>query len=73
MGAYRCRSCDYIYDPEEKQHLGVPFETVPEDWVCPACHAKKDNFVKLGEEYRNHKKEFIRKRSESALRNDDEY
>lgn len=44
---YEC-SCGYIYDPHkgEPEHgiEPMPFENVPEDWECPNCGEKKQNF-----------------------------
>ncbi|MCR5797942.1 MAG: flavin reductase [Eubacterium sp.] len=35
-----CKICGYTYD-EAKE--GVPFEELPDDWVCPLCkHGKQD-------------------------------
>jgi len=51
MMKYRCKICGYIYDPE-KGDTGsgieprVPFEQLPETWICPICGATKDNFEK---------------------------
>ncbi len=39
---WECKICGYIYD-EEKE--GVPFENLPEDWVCPLCKHPKSDFV----------------------------
>ncbi len=44
----------YVYDPEEgdtEQNIppGVPFEELPEDWICPKCGAEKEYFDKLDE------------------------
>lgn len=36
-----CGVCGYVYD-EEKE--GVPFEALPENWVCPLCGADKSVF-----------------------------
>ena len=41
MSKWICGICGYIYD-EEKE--GVPFEALPEDWVCPLCGADKRVF-----------------------------
>jgi rubredoxin len=46
---YICANCAYIYDPHQGDPLngvapGVPFEELPEDWVCPLCYARKDTF-----------------------------
>lgn len=49
---YKCRSCNYIYDPE----LGIPqytispgieFEDLPTFWACPVCGSNKDFFEPL--------------------------
>jgi flavin reductase (DIM6/NTAB) family NADH-FMN oxidoreductase RutF/rubredoxin len=37
-----CTVCGYTYD-EAKE--GVPFEALPEDWVCPLCKHPKSDFV----------------------------
>lgn len=40
-----CMICNYVYD-EAKE--GIPFEELPEDWVCPLCkHPKKDFELKI--------------------------
>lgn len=51
MMKYRCKICGYIYDPEKGDtgsgiEPGVPFEQLPETWICPICGATKDNFEK---------------------------
>lgn len=50
MGKYVCGICGYVYDPEVGDPdagvaEGVPFEKLPEDWVCPLCGAAKDEFA----------------------------
>lgn len=52
MQKYRCLVCDYIYDPKEGDPVGdippgVPFEDLPDDWVCPECGVGKDQFEPL--------------------------
>lgn len=42
MKRYVCSVCGYVYDPAENDN--VPFESLPEDWVCPLCGVTKDNF-----------------------------
>ncbi len=37
--AYTCSVCHYVYDGE------VPFEDLPDDWVCPLCGQGKSVFV----------------------------
>ena len=50
MDRYVCLVCGYIYDPAVGDSkggisLGVSFEDLPADWVCPECGAGKDQFV----------------------------
>ena len=33
-----CTVCGYVYDGD------VPFEKLPEDWLCPLCGVGKDMF-----------------------------
>lgn len=52
MAKYKCSVCGYIYDPEKGDpESGVnpitPFESLPDDWVCPICGAGKDEFEEL--------------------------
>lgn len=42
--AYRCTICGYIYDNEKEE---IPFEELPDDWVCPRCGVGKDCFEKI--------------------------
>jgi len=54
MAKYQCSVCGYIYDPEEGDpdggiKPGMPFEEIPDDWVCPVCGASKDQFEKVEE------------------------
>ena len=49
MTRYICEICGYVYDPavgdpESNIPPGTPFDELPEDWVCPACGATKDEF-----------------------------
>ncbi len=41
-GKYVCSICGYVYDP--KEHDNIPFENLPEDWVCPRCRQPKSKF-----------------------------
>lgn len=46
---YVCTVCGYIYDPEQGDpdsgiKPGTPFESLPDDWVCPVCGAGKSDF-----------------------------
>ncbi|MDO4839748.1 MAG: rubredoxin [Desulfovibrionaceae bacterium] len=44
MMNYVCDVCGYEYDPAENNN--IPFEDLPEDWVCPVCGAGKEEFSK---------------------------
>ena len=49
MKKYVCLICGYVYDPElgdpdNDIEPGTPFESLPDDWVCPLCSAGKDQF-----------------------------
>ena len=51
-GRYICANCGYVYDPAEGDAMngippGVPFEELPEEWVCPTCYATRDQFDPL--------------------------
>ncbi|MDV0446313.1 High molecular weight rubredoxin [Methanosarcinaceae archaeon Ag5] len=37
--AYVCSVCGHIYDGD------IPFEQLPEDWMCPTCGEGKENFI----------------------------
>ena len=46
---YICTVCEYIYDPAEGDPdsgipPGTPFEDLPDNWECPDCGVKKENF-----------------------------
>lgn len=52
MDKYQCRVCPYIYDPkvgDSSQGIkpGTPFESLPDDWVCPECGVPKTMFDKI--------------------------
>ncbi|WEU39937.1 MAG: rubredoxin [Candidatus Odinarchaeum yellowstonii] len=52
MSKWECTLCGYIYDPavgdpDNDIPPGTPFESLPEDWVCPLCGAAKSDFRKL--------------------------
>lgn len=49
MTSYKCSICGYVYDPEQGDpenaiDPGTPFESIPDDWLCPICGASKDFF-----------------------------
>ncbi|MBQ3685467.1 MAG: pyrroline-5-carboxylate reductase [Candidatus Methanomethylophilaceae archaeon] len=50
MARYRCSICGEIYDEDIEP---VKFDELPDDWVCPVCHASKSDFVKLDDEPRS--------------------
>lgn len=39
--SWQCTICHYVYDGD------VPFEELPEDWVCPVCKQPKSVFTKI--------------------------
>ena len=41
-GKYVCSVCGYVYDPRE--HDGIAFEDLPEEWKCPRCRQPKEKF-----------------------------
>ncbi len=52
VSKWRCTVCGYIYDPENGDpdsgiEAGTPFESLPEDWTCPACGAPKELFEEI--------------------------
>ncbi|MDP2916815.1 MAG: flavin reductase [Dehalococcoidia bacterium] len=54
MTKYICKVCGYIYDPAQGDpdsgvKPGTPFESLPDDWMCPVCGAAKDQFEKVKE------------------------
>ncbi|HEX9191417.1 MAG TPA: rubredoxin [Candidatus Deferrimicrobiaceae bacterium] len=53
MKKWRCIVCSYIYDPsvgdpDNGVPPGTPFESIPDDWVCPLCGASKEEFEPAG-------------------------
>jgi len=54
MKKYSCDLCEWVYDPElgvpeEGITPGVPFEDLPEDFICPDCGAGKVDFSPIEE------------------------
>jgi flavin reductase (DIM6/NTAB) family NADH-FMN oxidoreductase RutF/rubredoxin len=41
---YKCAACGYIYDDAVEE---VPFEDLPDDWICPTCGSEKEDFYKI--------------------------
>lgn len=53
MAKWECSVCGYIYDPKKGDGINgvspdTPFEDLPDEWVCPACGANKEAFMKVG-------------------------
>lgn len=47
-----CLICGRLYNeadgcPEDGIAPGTHWEDVPDDWVCPECGARKDNFERV--------------------------
>ncbi|AKH21756.1 rubredoxin [Sedimenticola thiotaurini] len=45
-----CKICWYLYDPAQGDPYwqippGTPFSRLPEDWSCPNCDGRKDDFM----------------------------
>ena len=38
---YQCSVCHYVYDGD------IPFEELPDDYICPICKQPKSVFVKM--------------------------
>jgi len=52
MASYKCTVCGWIYDPKTGDpdggiKPGTPFESIPDNWVCPVCGADKSMFEKI--------------------------
>jgi rubredoxin len=52
LSKFECLTCGYIYDPNEGDFEGaiepkVPFNHLPEAWVCPDCGGVPDNFEEV--------------------------
>ena len=46
---WECSTCGHVYDEAEGDELtdipaGTRFEDLPDDWECPICGAKKEDF-----------------------------
>lgn len=49
MRIWVCRICGFVYSetdglPDEGIAPGTPWESVPDDWVCPDCGVAKSDF-----------------------------
>jgi len=52
MAKYKCSVCGWVYDPELGDQEGgiapgIPFEKLPDNWVCPVCGGAKSDFKKI--------------------------
>ncbi|OSM05284.1 rubredoxin [Magnetofaba australis] len=52
---WHCPICSYVYDEDEGiPALGIQpgtlFKDLPDDWECPECPARKDQFVPYDDE-----------------------
>jgi rubredoxin len=52
MKKWECSICGYVYDPEEGDpegeiDVGIPFENLPDEWICPDCSSAKEYFEKV--------------------------
>ena len=50
-----CTVCEFVYDPaagmpDHGIAPGTPFESLPQDWICPDCGARQHAFSTPGEE-----------------------
>jgi len=49
MSNYECMICGYVYNEDAgDQDNGIDpntkWDELPDDWLCPVCGAKKDQF-----------------------------
>lgn len=49
MQKYECALCGYLYDPTAGDpangvYIGMPFDEIPDNWICPDCGAGKEDF-----------------------------
>lgn len=52
MARYICDICGWIYDEAlgDEEHGFAPgtlFADIPDDWECPDCGVRKENFTRL--------------------------
>ncbi|MBN1455885.1 MAG: rubredoxin [Methanomicrobia archaeon] len=52
MKRYECLICGEVYDPklgdfEGAIEPGIPFDALPDAWVCPECGAPREEFMEL--------------------------
>ncbi len=54
MEKFKCNSCGFVYDPETGDPMsgvepGTSFEDLSDDYICPLCGVRKNEFTKLEE------------------------
>lgn len=47
---YACETCSHVYDPalgvsDGGIGHGIPFEQRPDEWECPICGVRKEEFT----------------------------
>ena len=52
MSRWECQICGFIYDealglPEEGIPAGTRWDDIPENWQCPECGVRKQDFEML--------------------------
>jgi rubredoxin len=52
MKRYECLVCGEVYDPKMGDYEGaiepgVPFDALPDAWVCPECGAPREDFIEI--------------------------
>jgi len=52
MEKWVCNVCGWVYDPaigdpDSGVEPGTAFESIPDDWYCPACGVSKNDFTKV--------------------------
>ena len=61
---YICKICGFVYDDTKEK---VPFENLPQDWVCPVCGASKSDFKLVVEEKSKKSNKSKNKKSETKF------
>ncbi len=54
LARYKCTGCQWIYDPRygdaaNEVPRGVPFEKLPDTFICGVCGCPKAKFAKIEE------------------------
>lgn len=61
---YICKICGFVYDDAKEK---IPFENLPQDWVCPVCGASKSDFKLVVEEKSKKSNKSKNKKSETKF------